>query len=322
MCGNFKKRKPLGDGVRVIYTDTSRELYLDQEITSYLENPEKNSKYSNLKSLHKAQTTYYSCLNKNTRDKFGDVAIPLELNSLGLPIASPFNLRLNEPLDFSKLLAKIHRSPFTKFLFDVNVMVDENDPSKTRLMFNYTPSIKHLSVKRNKFKDPEMVQLHSRLSEPELKKKKETNRNLLVQAITGAIKFMNELTNAPSSKKTNELVEKRIDEVVDFLTKLEETKALENTVDERNPDTYKYLTLDELQKETDKILEHSQIKVNEMMSNIRAAYWDTILESKWLDGKTKMAALSKLRSITQNVSFKDVLTDPQKIEELYEEVKT
>lgn len=41
-----------------------------------------------------------------------------------------------------------------------------------------------------------------------------------------------------------------------------QTKALENTVDERNPDTYKYLTLDELQKETDKILEHSQIKVS------------------------------------------------------------
>ncbi|KAK7590990.1 hypothetical protein V9T40_002603 [Parthenolecanium corni] len=308
-----------------------------------------------------------------------------------------------------------------------------------------------------------MVQLRSRLSEPELKKKKETNRNLLVQAITGAIKFMNELTNAPSSKKTNELVEKRIDEVVDFLTKLEETKLSEKREDERNPETYKYLTLDEMQKETDKLLENSLIKINwydyvkvlfedirddaadflqssndliiiqdmkqfkevlqifseasqkvisrlhplitnekifdsyglvsaiwwlvvnsvspyatsrfqdlhyeyktkvdenefgpgnwqcrelvkdqypylfaymfikdnspdvfkqrekvdEMMTNIRAAYWDTILHSKWLDGKTKMAALAKLRNITQNVSFKDWMTDPKEIEEGYKEI--
>lgn len=56
-----------------------------------------------------------------------------------------------------------------------------------------------------------------------------------------------------------------------------QTKALENTVDERNPDTYKYLTLDELQKETDKILEHSQIKVSLESTSPRTRVW----EEKW-----------------------------------------
>lgn len=76
-------------------------------------------------------------------EKFGNTPVPAELNSIGLPITPPFNLRLNKPLDFSKLLAKVHRSPFTNFLFDVGVLVDPFDSSKTRLVFNYTPSIMH-----------------------------------------------------------------------------------------------------------------------------------------------------------------------------------
>ncbi|KAK7590989.1 hypothetical protein V9T40_002602 [Parthenolecanium corni] len=361
MCGNYKKWNPLGDGAKIMAMANYRYMHLNEAISGYLQNPEQSKKF-NLVTLDKAKATYSSCLNK---------------------------------------------------------------------------------CKTNKLRHGKTLQLRSRLSGPELQKKKETDRNLLVQAITSAIKFMNELTNAPSSKKTNELVEKRIDEVVDFLTKLEETKLSEKREDERNPETYKYLTLDEMQKETDKLLENSLIKINwydyikvlfediredaadflqyndliiiqnmkqfkevlqifseasqkviisaiwwlvvnsvspyatsrfqdlhyeyktkvdenefgpgewrcrelvkdqypylfaymfikdnpevfkqrekvdEMMTNIRAAYWDTILHSKWLDGKTKMAALAKLRNITQNVSFKDWMTNPKEIEEGYKEI--
>lgn len=237
------------------------------------------SKVTFPKSLAFAVSFYFPNSFSETVDKFGDIPIPLELSALGLPIAPPFNKPLNdEPLNISKLLAKIHRSPFTDFLFDVVVAADVKEASKTRLLFNYTPSINHLMLvasiitifiyffiylfsldsqsryfdnqtsypcleagpklhsqlvfnnffflqihdRTNELASLKMFQTHSHSSASELPTQKQRNRKMLTQIMTLAVKYMNEFTHAPKSKKTNELVQKRIKETVNFLMKLEE----------------------------------------------------------------------------------------------------
>lgn len=58
-----------------------------------------------------------------------------------------------------------------------------------------------------------------------------------------------------------------------------------------------------------------------MVSNIREAYRESITQITWLDAATKMAALNKLKSLTENISFSDWMADPKTVDAGYKEVK-
>lgn len=57
-----------------------------------------------------------------------------------------------------------------------------------------------------------------------------------------------------------------------------------------------------------------------MISNIQLSYEETITESEWLDSGTKMAALNKLKHVTQLISYQDWMTDADDVEMIYTKV--
>lgn len=66
-------------------------------------------------------------------EEFGDNVIQLQLNNIGLPSMPPFHTQTNIPINFSRILGKLHRNTAIRFLFSVDADEDPKDFRINRL---------------------------------------------------------------------------------------------------------------------------------------------------------------------------------------------
>ncbi|KAM7249075.1 hypothetical protein ACFE04_004062 [Oxalis oulophora] len=232
-----------------------------------------DSEIDNLPTVRKAKITFKNCMDEATIEQMGEATIPIELNTVGLPIKPPFNTALKEQYNFSRLLGKVHqRSVLTRS--------DENPEELEVFAF------------RSHFDDNEKMDrmIHVRAT--------------LKKTMKKVVHYMNVLTNAPNSKKTNAIIESRIGAVVEFLIKLNKENVRrsnarrtplfqpknlgkkcvlhsrehdhrfgKSSLDDRSGAQIK-MTVAELQRKTDAILggDNVQIKINWL------DYFETLFE--------------------------------------------
>lgn len=73
-------------------------------------------------------------------EKLGDMAIPMNLAAVDLPIKPPFNTDVKQSFNLAQILAKLNRHVGSFFLFDVSVNMDRNERETNRFTIGNTPT--------------------------------------------------------------------------------------------------------------------------------------------------------------------------------------
>ncbi|KAM7249497.1 hypothetical protein ACFE04_021537 [Oxalis oulophora] len=118
-----------------------------------------------------------------------------------------------------------------------------------------------------------------------------------------------ETGNSPMSKAGSEFKEKKMDSEIDPFHR--EKRCLE-VVKNQFPHLFAHMLIQDQENASE-----IRSEVTEMISNIQLSFEETITESEWLDSGTKMAALNKLKHVTQLISYQDWMTDADGVEMIY-----